>query len=275
MRIFLSLSILCILITSCQKQFENIDNNNLSGTNVADSFYISKTELYDSTGNTITKIRNTHYNYDALRRLSVISDTTFPAPGSGLNSSSFRVIYSGNDTLATGAIAIYFSDTTRYFYFYDSQNRRIKDSIVDNNFLEVHNISYLGQEIKIRKRFVNQYSQSDDTTTVTLDSRGNFQKVVTHYYNNPFITLDSTFISYDNMQNPFHKMKQCFPVNEWEVWELGNYLPMKNNIVSFWLTDIGSPIVSYVIHWYNPAGYPVKSYESEENVYLKYSYLAL
>lgn len=193
--------------------------------------------------------------YDSLRRVTSINLSPVDLSPYEI----FTYYYMGNDTLAwkktdiDNDLVIGYTET--YFYYYDNQQRLIKDSVVYDSIVEVHNYTYSNSMITMKGRIFDPYDPSYIFNERDTGFKGNSGDII---QTNSYYDSDSTkhFLAYDTHPNPF------FPLNIRSTYNpipgynffLEDLYFQKNNV-----TTIHAPFNSSLeiyTYTYNAEGYP-------------------
>ena len=268
-----------ICLSSCQKEFtvENLEPPQDSTFVLMDSNVISKVIYYDSVAGGADVFLERTFIYDSLKRLSEIIEVE-----PNYNKIVTKFYYSGNDSnsigyLLTDSLDISFGIAAeRHFFTRDSQKRLVKDSVTSNpGFFNVATYNYNSNLIKLQR-----YTPPSPGNIslwygdATLDLNGNITKIIT---SEPSMSLgDSSAFFFDNKFNPYYRLRNTTEIfNEYLVYDYESILFNRNNIIRFYDTESGSPVLNNIIYTYNAAGYPIAAYESNDDIYIKYIYKSL
>jgi hypothetical protein len=265
-------------LSSCQKELSyeiGTTQNFIDSTNLIDSNYLDKIFIRDSSGNTIDS-SVLIFNYDAQKRLkNVISKGNLTAPDSTVFVNFF---YNGTDTLpyrTTDGLA-----TFDYYFYYDSNGKRIKDSTVEfgttgngSDFIKVDYYTYAGSAVYV-KSYTNGYIAGSVTysgnDTLSLDSRGNITSAKVYRLNIFSGGLDTSVINssiFDNKLSPFTKASSfrvfIFSYNlsyeqSINMFTVNNLI---SNTVNYYQQSFSSGQVSNFSNSYTPNGYLKSSIE--------------
>ncbi len=197
--------------------------------------------------------------YDSLHRVTNIKVYDYSNNGVTSLQGEYTYHYTSNDTLAWKKTETDYDPangyTYSYFYFYDAQQRLIKDSVFYESTGEVHNYTYSNTMITMKGRAFDPNDPSyifDERDTGFIGNSGNITQTNSYY------DTDSTkhFLAYDNHPNPFLPLNirsTYNPVPGYNFY-LEDLNLQRNNII----TSNGvfnSSTVTYT-YTYNTAGYP-------------------
>jgi hypothetical protein len=227
------LAIASLLIFSCKKN-ENISLQSVT-PNTIDTLLV---RVVQNDTNGITRMQtNSFYQYDNLKRLVSINvdhNNTIPTLISPYVEYT-SVQYSGSNQLPvssstshrqiTNGVMNIVYDSTRYFYFYNSQNRKIADSVIKGSF------NSTSSNFTVKSTYVAKYTYtggiiygvSNETSiagndvkydTAFLDVSGNIVWINSAEYKNAGFYSKSSgsyYVTYDKFVNPYHRFGHIYP----------------------------------------------------------------
>jgi hypothetical protein len=204
---------------------------------------------------------------------------------------SMQVLYSGNGNLPVKAVsswraltASYYSlptnlvDSTEQYFFFDAQNRKIKDSVMNRHFdintsafinkaVYVANYAYSAGMITSKaQEQLNSAPVNQVLDTALLDDAGNIRRIISRQHN-----LHTAYnMAFDGMNNPYEKCRNfCLLIprmNNPNPRDEFNFYIGKANTKAYDVTSTGLGAWAGMIacggglynFQYNPAMYPSK-----------------
>ncbi len=199
-------------LTACKK--DSITEQSAPSTVSADSNFISKVIRIQKRGTQIDSI-NTTYNYDNLKRVSLISSTFNSASYSALYLNTYY--YNGTDTIpfkmvetsSTNYANVINYDTTLSFYSYSNSKQLIKDSTLiyrKNNSFNSYDIykSITTYSYSLNKIYsFNTYSTLYSLSPTSLSSYFTEFDTATLDVNKNIIGTKIKYVSYSTPPPPF------------------------------------------------------------------------
>ncbi len=277
-----SIAFVALFLSACQKDF-TIDTatarvDSTIATTMSDSVYLDKyyyIEINSSGANGLDTGVRTHYQYDNLKRVKIICDTSHePFFNSIIGYEKIEYFYNGNDSLpykcinqrkkTSTVLALPGSiDTAISFYSYNTNGKIILDSTIESGltlpstnhlYKYINNFSYNGNKIISLMQKTNLLTTTGlglerlHRDTLTLDAIGNvtsnkMQSI--NFYPSSSSDYAAYNFMYDNKQSPVSKqnIKQFYNY----FYYRGIDLPIRfgftpyNNLIS--TQDVNGPIV--------------------------------
>jgi hypothetical protein len=273
MKFILYLFSACFLFTislSCQKELsrQNPDSpqNFLPDSNYLDKIYSIEN---DGTGpDTAVSV----YTYDAAKRVVNLHTSYEPVSGTG-EFEDYKYFYNNNDTLPYKSVYIshqnpaVLNDTTTTFFQYNSQAKRIKDSVIRQGLSSgfrhgpIRDYQYSGNKI-----YSDRIDTIDNGTSFSLV---HIRDTATVLNNNVISNIHreegsahsvSSVITWDNMPSPFAKLSNfktfaVVPTGETFLSEM----PQDNNRLHITETGYSSGVQTYVYEENFTGGYIYKT----------------
>jgi hypothetical protein len=286
-----------IFASSCQKQINGLDPlppTPVDSVKILDSSYLDKVILLDDNGIDTFELQT--FNYDANKRLVLITDTT--KSGGTISPGFTRYFYNGNDTLPYKKVyvsAFEQFDSVVTYLFYDNAGKKTADS--SRRFAIATNIDTLQQEYVTRYKysadkiygdlknieFSNNFKDStfsNELDTAIVDINSNILSIIHGAFQAPK-RLD--YFTYDTHTNPYFKLnilktEQLFP--EFHFGLAKNNL-LTGDVQDNSVSDPTARIKDNYVYTYNSSGLPLtlkdiytKGSNTYTDVYL-YKYKAL
>ncbi len=261
--LFLIVSILVIGFISCKKDStDNSNSNNNNNNTTSDSNYVDRIYIIDSTAAGEDTSQFEVYQYDNLKRVTYILDTTLLSGSPELFAKKVFE-YNGNDSLPFKSTLYIFdgpnNDTITIYFSFDNTGRLTKDSIINISRSvsyqiqqQVTNISYAPGMIYGYTRdstmFVNGVPSTNPpyitTDTSTLDANGN---TVYSVNRRGASSVTVTTQSFDNHPHPFRRLNiyHCWGKEIFPNYYADPTLPNTNNITHVQEIATGGPNYSH------------------------------
>ncbi len=220
--------ILCVSITSCQKEVDRDDDPNNPPAGSATDLYLDKVYFADSTNGIKDTFYYNAYVYDANKRVTRLNSYSKDDFGVFFLREYYEYVYSGNDTLPSKKFYIAvadnggFSDTTTNFYTYLPNGRLLTDSAIHRyhqvptspatyNSTNTFRYQYGTNKIYAAITFTidDQPISREESDTLTTDAAMNVLDYK-HYYRTDnteaFIFLRSGSYTYESTPSPFARL---------------------------------------------------------------------
>ena len=265
---FLFICVTITFLSACQKDF-SFEIPTTESIITSDSNLLKKYIELDTIGG-IDTLTKTLYEYDNMRRLLSRKEKNYT--DSFFNDRYYS--YSGNDTLVSRMLEIYYS-TSQTDVFYDSaftyfirnsNNKIIKDSSIIfsidlgiTSFIKlVSDFTYFaGDSIERSITIYDPVSSTNRFSFKQIRNGNNIIKESEYNFNGSpgsFTPNRIANFTYDNRYNPFYGEKINYPVTL-NPNNYSDYFTPKNNLV---LIDV-SGFAEAVVYTYNTLGFPIKS----------------
>jgi hypothetical protein len=280
-KIFTFISLLTILLTSCQKEV-SVDNGTTPTPTTNDSIYIKKVIALDTTKNApFDTVYVTTYSYDNLKR--VISNFYFEYNNTGhIDTSNFYYnvgkYYTGTDTLPFREITFtkegnYAIRNTNYLTYSNTTSALIKDStivieqsiipttsdtsIIVNKYVRQNNLIQ-----RIEKTIYPNSTPNIDTFVYSLmKQNGNITSQQDNYYGSNTFTC-----SYDTKINPLARVNNYasfrhFGFLDLKIGDTDNdptFYEQPNNVLEINNTSVGASNHYKYEYKYNTKNYPTE-----------------
>ncbi len=249
--------IFAVFIFSCGKDVPNTPAPP-PVTNSSDSQLVISTMVYSSIQNPGNSFFKYQFEYDVLKRVTKMTGLRLKN-GAYSPEELSTYYYQGNDTLAFKKTVEAVSGSAQYsgiwLYYYDNQQRLMKDSSNDGSYIEVNDYKYLNNQI-VSSGYVSHPADSTiypSNDTAFLNGTGQVIQVNASY---PFNSTSVTY-SYDTHPGVLNLLNirstyRPFPINN---HLLEDFVAIKNNVISI---DNFQPIGNIVTQaWtYDNSGFP-------------------
>lgn len=211
---FITAVLLIIQSSSCQKEISDLDIATQDSIKSNDSSYIYKIYFLNNGSFSSDTIQSYTFHYDNLKRVTQKNDSTFSAADTFEPLENTIYVYDGADTIPKIAITNH-ADNRKpdtIFYYYDSQKRKLKDSILSpalGNDIAVINYSYNGNRIYSEATIKSTVFNTSNLTrdTADIDAKGNILKDRQYTFDGyNYVLSNISEFTYDSHINPFTKL---------------------------------------------------------------------